>query len=297
MKGTASVLRRLVFVVSLLAFDAAGGAGAAAGSAPADSLRAAYEELHARLADNAYGKPLHLDSREGTAELKGDIHAVVAHPFDVVQGALSDPGGWCDILLLQFNTKRCEATGIAPPVLAINIGRKHDQPLEKTVRVEFPFLLRPATKDYFSVVLNAPAGPYGTRDYRILLEAVPLEKGSTFIHLSYSYGFGITAKLATHTYLATAGRAKAGFTVVGTNTDGRPQYVGGVRGMIERNTMRYYLAIETHLNSLSVPAGTRIEKRLNDWFDAIERYPRQLHEMERDDYLAMKRREIRRQQG
>jgi hypothetical protein len=35
-----------------------------------------------------------------------------------------------------------------------------------------------------------------------------------------------------------------------------------------------------------------MEKSLRDWYTAIERYPRQLHEMEEGDYLAMKRREF-----
>lgn len=291
------MLRLSILLGSIVVLGVVAPAEAANTGAAAASLRSTHDELQDRLRHNSYGKPLHLDSRESTAELKGDIHAVVNHPFDAVRKALSDPDGWCDVLILQFNTKRCEATGDHPPMLVVNVGRKSDQPLEKTVRVEFPFRLMASGGDYFSVVLNAAAGPYGTRDYRIVLEAIPLDKARTFIHLSYSYGFGMTARLATQAYLATSGRSKTGFTVVGKKADGEPVYVGGVRGMIERNTMRYFLAIEAHLDSLSVPADARVEKRLSDWFASIERYPRQLHEMEREDYLAMKRREIRRQQG
>lgn len=272
-------------------------ASAGADVAAADSLRQVHAELQPKLRDNGFGRPLHLDSRESPSELKGDIHAVVAYPFEQVKAGLGHPEGWCDVMILQFNTKRCEAAPAEPARLAVNIGRKHDQPLDKTVQVEFPFRLMAATPEYFSVVLNAPTGPYGTRDYRIVLEAVPLDKSHTFLHLSYSYGFGMTAKLATRTYLATTGRNKAGFTVVGRDGDGGPVYVGGVRGMIERNTMRYFLAIESFLGALAAPADARVEKRLNDWFAAVERYPRQLHEMEREEYLTMKRREIRRQEG
>jgi hypothetical protein len=56
--------------------------------------------------------------------------------------------------------------------------------------------------------------------------------------------------------------------------------------------MRYFLAIEAYLHSLSAPPGSRREARIAQWFDTTERYPRQLHEMERDDYVAMKRREV-----
>ena len=60
--------------------------------------------------------------------------------------------------------------------------------------------------------------------------------------------------------------------------------------MVERNTMRYYLAIDTYLGSLNDPPG----KRLQNWFAATERYPRQLHGISRNAYLNMKQTELRR---
>ena len=44
------------------------------------------------------------------------------------------------------------------------------------------------------------------------------------------------------------------------------------------------------------PARQR-EQRLATWFDATEQYALQLHELDRNDYLAMKRNEFRRMQG
>ena len=61
--------------------------------------------------------------------------------------------------------------------------------------------------------------------------------------------------------------------------------------------MRYYLAIEAYLGALSLPLPAQFEKRISDWFTAAERYPRQLHEMEQQDYLEMKRHEYQRQQA
>ncbi len=292
------MLRRLILITTIAMLYIAPAGAAPAAATPAASLRAAYDELQPKLRSNSYGRPLHLDSRESSSDLKGDMHAEIGHPIEMVRSSLHDPEVWCDILILHLNTKHCEAGNAGGrDRLAVNIGKKYDQPLEKTHRVQFDFRVMAATPDYFSVVLNAASGPYGTKNYRILLEAIPLEKGRTFIHLSYSYGFGMSARLAMQAYLGTIGSAKVGFTETGKNADGQPLYVGGVRGMIERNTMRYFLAIETYLESLSVPADARVEKRLSDWFASIERYPRQLHEMEREDYLEMKRREIRRQQG
>jgi hypothetical protein len=85
-----------------------------------------------------------------------------------------------------------------------------------------------------------------------------------------------------------------GFSVIERRPDGQPVYVGGVRGVVERNTMRYYLAIDAYLASLTTPPAQQAEKRLRDWFVATERYALQLHEMDEPDYLAMKRRELTR---
>ena len=97
-------------------------------------------------------------------------------------------------------------------------------------------------------------------------------------------------------YLGTIGRYKVGFTVAGTQPDGQPLHIGGMRGVAERNTMRYYLAIEAFLGAVSAPPQERLEQRLREWFAANERYPQQLHEMEQAEYLAMKRKEYSRQQ-
>ena len=61
--------------------------------------------------------------------------------------------------------------------------------------------------------------------------------------------------------------------------------------------MRYYLAIDAYLGSLAAPAPQRFEQSLERWYSGTERYPRQLHEIDRDSYLAMKRREYQRQQA
>ena len=66
--------------------------------------------------------------------------------------------------------------------------------------------------------------------------------------------------------------------------------------MLERNTLRYYLAIESYLEAQAQPRAERAEKSLQLWFDATERYAAQLHEVDRDAYLEMKRRELKRQQ-
>jgi hypothetical protein len=137
----------------------------------------------------------------------------------------------------------------------------------------------------------------GTSDYRIVLEAMALQNGTAFLHLTYSYAAGFSARLALQAYLATVGSDKVGFSMVEGQGDGQSGYVGGMRGLMERNTMRYYLAIDAFLGATGMAPAAQPEKRLQDWFTATERYPRQLHEMDREEYVPMKRAEYVRQQA
>jgi hypothetical protein len=74
--------------------------------------------------------------------------------------------------------------------------------------------------------------------------------------------------------------------------DGRPRYIGGMRGVVERNTVRYYLAVQAWLAARELPREARIEQALRNWYALVERWPRQLHELSESRYLAMKRREM-----
>ena len=262
----------------------------------AGSLRARHASLQDKLADNVFGRPLALESTQTAGDLKGDVYTVVDHSFGTVQQALQSIDHWCDILILHLNVKRCKADAGAKTI-ALNVGRKFDQRLEDAYQLDFDFRVATASADYLQVQLDADQGPMGTKNYRIVVEAIPLDGKKSVIHMSYAYGYGMAAKLAIQAYLTTLGSKKVGFTTNGKNADGQPVYIGGVLGLLERNTMRYYLAIDAYLSAQSAPPADRIERRMRNWHASTERYARQLHEMDQDDYLEMKRREIRRQQG
>ena len=302
-----NALRALGTVARLFAVAlACAGVGIAAGiayAADADAksaanLRARFGVLQDQLSHNQFQRPLYMDSGETSSSVTGDIYAVINTPFVTAGAALNGPARWCDILMLHINTKYCRASSDGRgTVLQVNIGKKFDQPVDQAYRVDFVYRVAAETADYLKVMLTADAGPLSTRDYRVILEAVPLDNGATFIHLTYSYAYGFAGQLAMQAYLATIGRGKVGFTVVGRQSNGQPLHIGGMRGVVERNTMRYYLAIDAFLGALSAPPQARLEKSLRDWFAAIERYPRQLHELEQNEYLDMKRKEHLRLQG
>jgi hypothetical protein len=69
-----------------------------------------------------------------------------------------------------------------------------------------------------------------------------------------------------------------------------------VRGLLERNTVRYYLAVDAYLDALRLPREQQLERRLLDWFAATEQHPQQLRELDWETYVQMKRLEVKRQQ-
>ena len=280
-------------LVAMLVLTSAVALAADAGSAVA--LQAHFAALGDKLRYNQFRRPLHLDSRELDDGVAGEIYSYVDHPFSVVGPALGDTSAWCEILLLHLNTKSCTTSG-APQqaILHVRIGKKFDQPMEQAYPVDFVHRVAARGPDYLRVVLSSEKGPLGTHDYRIVLEAAPADAGRTLVHMSYAYSFGALGRMAMQGYLGTVGRDKVGFSLVGGEAGGAPRLVGGMRGVVERNTMRYYLAIEAFLGALASKPPARREKSMGDWFTAVERYPRQLHEMGRTEYLDMKRREYAR---
>ena len=292
--GWVQVIRQLGWCLpGLLCAAALAGTAAAQDAA---TLRAGHTALREQLANNPFKRPLYIESSESSEGLKGEVHAVIEQPYGAVGPSLEGMDHWCEILILHLNVKDCQSSN-ATDTLTMMIGRKFDQPLADAYQLDFTYRIGTANADYLRVVLNAAAGPLGTKNYAIVLEAVPLDEKRTFVHMSYAYDFGMAARLAMQVYLATIGRNKVGFSIVGQRADGKPAYITGVRGVVERNTMRYYLAIEAYLGAIGLPAAERLDKRLNDWFAAIERYPLQLHEMERNEYIEMKHHEVRRQQA
>jgi hypothetical protein len=261
----------------------------------ATALLQKHAALAGQLAKNPYRRPLVLESTENASTVSGDAYAVLDSPFTTVSATFKSTNQWCEVLILHINTKYCRASaGAKPSVLKVSIGKKSAQPLADAFALEFAFRQLAASPDFMAAQLNAEKGPLGTSDYRMELSAVPLPEGKTFMHLRYSYGYGVTSRLAMQGYLATLGRGKVGFTTIGKTQP--PEYVGGVRGAVERNTMRYYLAIEAYLASLGHPPLQQLDARLQYWFDATEEYSEQLHEVTRDSYLSMKKDEYLRQQ-
>ena len=244
--------------------------------------------MHARksaaLSQSPLQRPLILTSTELPDGLQGEIFAVVEQPLAAVHAAFNTPSNWCEVLLLHVNNRRCEASSTGGHhQISLGIVRRYDKPVEEAFDLPFTFQVKQASPDFLEVHLRADSGPLGTRNYRILLEAAPLDANRSFLHFSYSYEQNMMVALAVRAYLATFGSSKVGFTELGKRADGTPNYLAGPRGLVERNAMRYFLTLEAFM------AADNTEVRRQAWYNATERYPRQLHEAERETYLALKR--------
>lgn len=306
----------MVVVVCLL--QIAGGVGsfeAPGGSSSAETLADRFEQLQRQGAVQLGQRPVYLQSTEGRDRLEGEVIALVEHPAWRVRSALARAGIWCDILILHLNVKYCRATrqsslpgGVES--LEVGLGRKYDEPLDSVHWLDFKFRNVSAVTgtgatpsdsmdSTTGVELLAPEGPLDTRDIRINVRTADAGSGRTLLQLRYTYAQGPTARWAMQLYLGTLGRHKVGFSLVPLRTNqpaGPLEPVTGVRGLLERNTVRYYLAVDAYLDALALPPTLQLERRLLDWFAATEQHPRQLRELDWETYVQMKRLEVRRQQ-
>lgn len=249
----------------------------------ADELSGKLVLLHGLLDRSTFKRPLILNASDTANGLKGDVYAIVNHPVSAISSALSTPEAWCQAMLLHINNRDCAVSkGAASPVIALSVVRKYDRPVDSAFRLAFDFHAVEATPQHLEVRLRAQAGPLGTGNYLIAFEAVPADATHSFLHFSYAYDENILTRAAMEAYLATFGRSKVGFTEVGQKAEGQPEYIGGTHGLVERNAMRYFLAVDAYIG-----AKDAISRR-NAWYTETEEYPRQLHEIDRGTYLALK---------
>lgn len=255
------------------------------------ALLADYQVIRPKLLHNPFGVPVYVQSRDQGDLLTAEVNGQVDYPLERLKAALAEPDGWCGLLALTLNVKACiHDERDDRQWLTLYMGRKFYQPPDKANQVRFQFQPTAATPGYFEAALSAADGPLGTRNYRIVLQATSIPEG-TLIRIRSAYRSSTASQWATSIYLTTLGRGKIGFSADGVDNDGQPRYVEGVRGTIERNTMRYYLALQAVLETWDLPTNDRFEARMQRWFALTERYRPQLHEMDREEYLQAKRQE------
>jgi len=255
-----------------------------------------YHRNMARLETTSSSPPLLVKSFERDNTVHVDVYGIFDYPFSSVATALKVPANWCDIVSLHPNIKACTNREVADEwLLTFYLGKKTYQPPEDTRQVQYHYRNVVQQQGYLDITLNADAGPYGTRDHRMRFEALPLDKGKTFVHVSYAYSDSAALRLAAKIYFATLARGMVGFSVIGTDRNSKPIYIGGPRGAVERTAVRFYFAIQSFMNTLRHPEESRFRMRISEWYNLTSRYGKQLLDLDKKDYLTFKTKEQKNQ--
>lgn len=254
-------------------------------------LLKSYLEQEPNLLKNSItmGLPLSLESSDHDGSISADVYGIFDHPFSSVLNMLTIPATWCDVASLHPNVRACIYEELPSEwQLTFYIGRKTDQSLEDTHQYTYHYRRIAEQQGYLDIILSANEGPFGTKNHKMRFEAVSLQGGRTFVHVSYGYRSAFSTRLMGTIYFATFGRGKAGFTVTGTDSKGNPVYIGGQRGAMERNIVRYFFAIQAFIDTLHYPEENRLSMRISKWYDLSSRFKKQLYEMEKKDYITFK---------
>jgi hypothetical protein len=248
-----------------------------------------FDRIETELQRNGFGVPLYLESFDQNGRLHVDVYGIFAHPFPDIIEALKVPANWCEIASLHPNIKACTYKELPGSwLLTLYGGRKVYQHPADAYQFTFQSRKVEQLNGYIDIVLTSDKGPFGTSDHRMRFEAIPLDRSRTFTHVSYDYNYGRSLRLAEKIYFATLGRNKVGFTITDVDGKGRPVYITGPRGAIERNTVRYYFAIQSFMDTLHYAGENRFARRVNEWYDLTCRFRKQLVELDKKDYLSYK---------
>jgi hypothetical protein len=230
--------------------------------------------------------PIHVDSLVDGGHLQGEVWSVSPAPFDAVASELRRPETWCDIVTLHLNVKACvhELRG-GEQRITMFIGYRTFQTPEQAHALEARLRVE-ASPTRMHATLTAERGPFGTSDHHLDLTAMPTGDGHTRLEFRFGQRYGWWAKNAMQIFLATWSRHRVGFT---EPEPGR--WVRGFEGLMERNVVRYHLALQAYLEHPHDGRDATHEARWARWFDLTERHPRQLHVVTREAYIETMRRE------
>lgn len=264
-----------------------------------NELLSRYRQIELDLRHNQYGAPIYIQSTFGDEFSQGDVYALVGHEFAAIAQSLKTPTQWCDVVLQHINVKGCDVDHganrhvgqtSATDHMTIYVGRDYYQTPDDAHEMRYQFVPKVIRDDYVQVDLTAKDGPLGTSNYKLIFEAIPFDDNTSFIHFQYAYQYGFMARLALDGYLATLGRHKVGFSVTGYDDNNEPLYVKGLQGIVERNSMRYFISIRSYLDTASLNAQ-QWSQRIDHWYDLAKRFERQLNEVRDGAYVKTKTQE------
>ncbi len=257
-------------------------------------LRHHYVELDRARSTSENPLPFSLESVNNSSNSHASLRYFLdGVSFDEFVVRLQQAPEWCEFIPLHLNIKACaylERNG--KTLLQFYAGIKGYVTPDKAHLLQLEFNSN-FSDGVFTANLFAADGPLDSENINFDIRAIGIEQdGRKGVYLEFDLSSvpGLAADLM-RIYLATIARKKVGFSVSDTSWTGKPVYVSGPRGATERNIVRYLLAIETYFATLDLPPDSQYAQRLEQWFDATEQYPEQLHELARQEYLDNKFRE------
>lgn len=261
---------------------------------PVEDLTDMYNAIKAGELDLLGEKDIHVRSEKTGNIIKADIYAITVNNFDDLYNAVSRPDSWCEFVPLHLNIKCCTYTQRSQPTVTFYAGRKFYESPEDSYKLKYRFEIVKHESGKFRVRLTSEDGPLGTSDYIIIVEALLFEN-ETLLHMGISHKTCFISRAATLGYLSTIGKDKVGFSIV-EQKDGNPVYIKGLEGIIERNVMRYFLALSIYLDTLSLVSAERFIQRAEAWYELTEQYATQLHELDKQEYMEVKQKEHKNQE-
>ena len=292
--ATHTVLKAYAFIATLALFSAAMPIFAQAGQVSLSQMQDSYLQFRRHRESDDNQLPFQLDSELSSRKSRAHIgYLLEGVDFQTFVNRLSQPAEWCEFIPLHLNIKACGYFQQGGRTLVqFYAGIKGYITPDDAHLLQLSF--DTAQDDgVFTARLFAADGPLDSTNISFDIQAIEvddLENPGIYIRFTLSSEPGVANSLA-RIYLATIGRKKIGFSTEGTRFNGKPRYVRGQRGAIERNIVRYLLAIETYFATLDLAGESIYQNRLERWYDATDRYRAQLFELERGEYLENKVRE------
>jgi len=266
-------------------------APAQAGVTETETLVQQYLAASQRSPGLAKGLPIHLFTRQEKHRLTVKLVGLMPYSYTEVASVLSQPQSYCEFLPLMFNVKSCIVAEQSPQTqIRYYVAGKHYNPPLTSFRINSIYRLLQYKGDFLSVNLESDEDSLGSSQYRVELRAIPYN-GQTLISVNSLYAPGRLTRMATYTYINVFARNKPGFTLVKQEGDAKPSPITGFPAIIERSSVRAYLALKSLLTNRYLRPEQQFEARLQTWYDLNSPYDKQLYELDRNQYLDIKRRE------
>ena len=266
-------------------------------SDPAATLRDRYVALSQQLENSSIQRGLYLESTDSKHAprlvMPMRSSSIRLRPWPRLSRR---PENWCESLILHLNVQYCRAgTGNGGRQLSVAVGKKTNQPLDDTHRIDFIYTVAVSTPRITRGV-ELSSLPRGRSTPATICIAMELYRDRR------ARAHSCTSSIPTPRVSSTRWAASAYFATRGTRQGGLhvdPRMTMILRGWCAASVVRSNATpCATTWQSMPIcqvldsPAPERFGQSLELWFAATERFARQLREVKHDDDISHEARPI-----